>query len=80
MLIPQMLIIQKQSPVEVTKEFNAWSQQRSARVKELKSDEAEDTLGIPAATHLSWDQGLQAYIFTVIYLASSEELRLYPTT
>jgi hypothetical protein len=75
MLIPQIYIIQKQSPKAIMSEFNTWATARADRVGKLGKKSAEDALGIPAQTHVQWDQGLQYYILTVVYLASEEELK-----
>lgn len=74
MLIPQLHIIQRQSPSDVIKEFNDWALRRARMVKSLDIEDKEDTLGIPSETHLQWDQGLQHYVLTVAYLASEEEV------
>jgi hypothetical protein len=74
MLIPQVYITQKQSPREIMKDFNAWACKRAEHVKALEAKDAEDSLGIPSETHVQWDQGLQHYIMTVVYLATKEEI------
>ena len=74
MLVPQVYITQKQSPREIMKDFNAWALRRAEHVKTLDAQDAEDSLGIPSETHVQWDQGLQHYIMTVVYLATEEEI------
>jgi len=74
MLIPQVHIIQKQSPKEISASFNSWAEKRALEVKKLGAKAVEDSLGIPSETHLQWDQGLQHYIMTVVYLATQAEI------
>lgn len=80
MLIPQLYIIQRQSPKEIVDEFNRWALERAELVKSLQMADVENALGIPSETHLQWDQGLQHYIMTVVYLALEEEIKLRGTT
>ena len=74
MLVPQVYITQKQSPREIMKDFNEWALRRAELIKQLNVAEAEDSLGIPSETHVQWDQGLQHYFMTVVYLATEEEI------
>ncbi len=76
MLIPQLFIIQRQSPKEVVDEFNRWALERAKLIREIDVDDATDSLGIPSETHLQWDQGLQHYVMIVVYLSTEEEISL----
>jgi hypothetical protein len=76
MLIPQIKIIQKQSSMDITKEFNRWAEDRASKISTLNDISSEDALRIPSSTHLQWDQGLQHYVLTVVYLATKAEIDL----
>ena len=68
MLVPQLKIFQEASYKTIEDKFDAWVLKRLDGLKDFPDIPKEDVLGIPSETHLQYDQGLQKYIFTVVYM------------
>lgn len=66
--VPQIKIFQEPSYTIIEKKFNVWVLERLKALEDIPKENQEDALGIPSETHLQYDQGLQKYIFTVVYM------------
>ena len=68
---PRIKIFKNQSPVVIEDLYAAWVDERMSKLESLGDsvnlEEEVDLLRIPSETHLSWFQGLQCFVLSVIY-------------
>ena len=69
--LPRIKIFKNQSPKVIEGMYADWIDARMAKLRslgdEVNIDEDIDLLRIPSETHLSWFQGLQCFVLSIIY-------------